>query len=56
MAWTSERALKADLHIYFYKPYFDYKEEVSYNQPEFLPLFEKETPFKIFLTLDGDYM
>ena len=26
------------------------------NQPEFLPLFEKETPFKIILTLDGDYM
>ena len=39
-----------------YSHYFDYKEEVSYNQPEFLPLFEKETPFKIFLTLDGDYM
>ena len=39
-----------------YSHYFDYKEEVSYNQPEFLPLFEKETPFKIILTLDGDYM
>ena len=39
-----------------YSHYFDYKEEVSYNQPEFLPLFEKETPFKVILTLDGDYM
>lgn len=39
-----------------YSHFFDYKEEVSYNQPEFLPLFEKETPFKIILTIDGDYI
>ena len=27
-----------------------------YNHPVFLPLYEKETPFKVILTLDGDYM
>lgn len=41
-----------------YSHFFDYKrEQMAYpNQPEFLPLFEKETPFKIILTIDGDYM
>ncbi len=39
-----------------YSHFFDYKEELYYNQPDFLPLFEKETPFKIILTIDGDYM
>ena len=27
-----------------------------YNHPGFLPLYEKEKPFKVILTLDGDYM
>lgn len=41
-----------------YSHFFDYKrEQMAYpNQPEYIPLFEKETPFKIILTIDGDYM
>ena len=27
-----------------------------YNHPDFLPLYEKEKPFKVILILDGDYM
>lgn len=27
-----------------------------FNHPGFLPLYEKEKPFKVILTLDGDYM
>lgn len=39
-----------------YSHYFDYKRQTIYNQPEFLPLYEKQTPFKIIYTIDGDYM
>ena len=39
-----------------YSHFSDYKEQTIYVQPEYISLFEKETPFKIFLTLDGDYM
>ena len=41
-----------------YSHFFDYKrEQMAYpNQPEYIPLFEKETPFKIILTIDGDYI
>ena len=39
-----------------YSHFSDYKEKTIYVQPEYISLFEKETPFKIFLTLDGDYM
>lgn len=39
-----------------YSHYFDYKRQTIYNQPEFLPLYEKQTPFKIIFTIDGDYM
>ena len=33
-----------------------YKKRTIYNQPEFLPLYEKATPFKVIFTIDGDYM
>ena len=33
-----------------------YSESPFYNHPGFLPLYEKEKPFKVILTLDGDYM
>ena len=33
-----------------------YSESPFYNHPDFLPLYEKEKPFKVILTLDGDYM
>ena len=39
-----------------YSHFFDYKEGTIYNQPDYLPLFEKETPYKIILIIDGDYM
>lgn len=39
-----------------YSHYFDYKDGTIYNQPDYLPLFEKETPYKIILIIDGDYM
>ncbi len=39
-----------------YSHFFDYKEQTIYVQPEYISLFEKETPFKIILTIDGDYM
>ncbi len=39
-----------------YSNYFDYKEQTIYNQPDYLPLFEKPTPYKIILIIDGDYM
>ena len=39
-----------------YSHFFDYKKGTVYNQPDFFPLFEKETPYKIILIIDGDYM
>ena len=33
-----------------------YKELPRITHPDFIPLYEKETPFKVILTLDGDYM
>ena len=33
-----------------------YSESPLFNHPDFIPLYEKETPFKVILTLDGDYM
>lgn len=41
-----------------YSHFLDYnRKQMAYpNQPEFLPLFEKEIPFKIILSIDGDYM
>ena len=39
-----------------YSHFFDYKEGTIYNQPDYLPLFEKPTPYKIILIIDGDYM
>ena len=39
-----------------YSHFFDYKDGTIYNQPDYLPLFEKETPYKIILIIDGDYM
>lgn len=39
-----------------YSHFFDYKERTIYVQPEYISLFEKETPFKIILTINGDYM
>ena len=33
-----------------------YKEMADIAHPDFLPLYEKEKPFKVILTLDGDYM
>ena len=39
-----------------YSHFSDYKEQTIYVQPEYISLFEKETPFKVILTLDGDYM
>ena len=39
-----------------YSHYFDYKDGTIYNQPDFLPLFQKETPYKIILIIDGNYM
>ena len=39
-----------------YSHFFDYKEGTIYNQPDYLPLFEKETPYKIIFIIDGDYM
>ena len=33
-----------------------YKELADIAHPDFIPLYEKETPFKVILTLDGDYM
>ena len=40
-----------------YSHFFDhYSEGPLYNHPDFLPLYEKEKPFKVILTLDGDYM
>ena len=39
-----------------YSHFSDYKDGTIYNQPDYLPLFEKETPYKIILIIDGDYM
>ncbi len=41
-----------------YSNSFNYlKKNLAYpNQPEFLPLYEKATPFKVIFTIDGDYM
>ena len=40
-----------------YSNSFDYHSEGLFLQhPDFIPLYEKETPFKVILTLDGDYM
>ena len=40
-----------------YSHFFDhYSEGPLYNHPDFIPLYEKEKPFKVILTLDGDYM
>ena len=39
-----------------YSHFFDYKEQTIYVQPEYISLFEKENPFNIILTLDGDYI
>ncbi len=39
-----------------YSHFFDYKEGTIYNQPDYLPLFEKPTPYKIIMIIDGDYM
>lgn len=39
-----------------YSHFFDYKEGTIYNQPDYLPLFEKPTPYKIILIIDDDYM
>ena len=40
-----------------YSHFFDYySESPLYIHPDFIPLYEKEKPFKIILTLDGDYM
>ena len=39
-----------------YSHFSDYKDGTIYNQPDFLPLFEKETPYKIILIIDGDFM
>ena len=33
-----------------------YKDQVDFAHPDFIPLYEKEAPFKVILTLDGDYM
>ena len=33
-----------------------YKDQVDFAHPDFIPLYEKEKPFKVILTLDGDYM
>ena len=33
-----------------------YSESPLFNHPDFIPLYEKEKPFKVILTLDGDYM
>ena len=40
-----------------YSHYFEYYlRSPLFNHPDFIPLYEKETPFKVILTLDGDYM
>ena len=40
-----------------YSHYFEYSlRSPLFNHPVFLPLYEKEKPFKVILTLDGDYM
>ena len=40
-----------------YSHFFDYySESPLYIHPDFIPLYEKEKPFKVILTLDGDYM
>ena len=41
-----------------YSHFFDYKDQLRPypNHPAFLPLYEKETPFYIYLIIDGDYM
>ena len=41
-----------------YSHFFDYKDQPRPypNHPAFLPLYEKETPYKIILIIDGDYM
>ena len=41
-----------------YSHFFDYKDQLRPypNHPAFLPLYEKETPYKIILIIDGDYM
>lgn len=42
-----------------YSHFFDYQYKYTSfekNNPKFLPLYEKATPFKIIFTIDGDYM
>ena len=40
-----------------YSHYFEYYlRSPLFNHPDFIPLYEKETPFKVILILDGDYM
>lgn len=39
-----------------YSHFLPYNKQTIYNQPEFLPLYEKATPFKVIFTIDGDYM
>ena len=40
-----------------YSNSFDYHSEGLFlKHPDFIPLYKKETPFKVILTLDGDYM
>ena len=39
-----------------YSHFFDYKKRLYYVQPEYLPLFKRQTPFKVIFTIDGDYM
>ncbi len=39
-----------------YSNWDDYKDKYSHPRPEYLPLFEKQSPYKVIFQIDGDYM
>ena len=39
-----------------YSHFFDYRKKSRYPHPEYLPLFKRQTPFKVIFAIDGDYM
>jgi len=52
---TSENSVKYKIYR-VYSHFQQYTKRTAHPQEKFLPLYKKETPFYIYLVLDGDYM